>query len=570
MSIYHSNGKNHGAHTIGDDADSHHHDHEPSHIELRLHSEDFLEMFELNLPDIDMNKIEAATLDILEAVGEDPEREGLLRTPERVARAYEELLSGYRIDPVKLINDAIFNVEYDDMVIVRDIEFYSLCVPSKQLVNAVKGAKQAATVEVGESLWTLHEGRVVPTTVTNITSHQTPELVEIETEEGVIRVTLDHPFATPHGWMEAKDLEGNQIEWTHPKKLCRDRFIPTTGYYFGYAVGAMCSDGTVSNRYISLVVNDLDFARRFAQSLEQAFGVCANIEAVSRPSGFTGKDTPGFRVRVVSSYLADLFRHYVGGDAHHMRQQFPRVVLESQESMRGFIDGYVEGDGFRNKTSAGSTIISANVPFLAQFANVIGARFTPNNGPTASRLYIADSWERKHGFHREDHRTDLYESEWVTVKRVTTLEAVGYKPYTVYSFTCEPYPTFLIGGHLSHNCEHHMLPFIGRAHVAYISSGKVIGLSKIPRIVDMFARRLQVQERMTHQIAEFLNEVLQPRGVAVVLDGIHMCSMMRGVKKENASMTTSAMLGQFRLDEKTRAEFMTHITRSGSSGGFGP
>jgi GTP cyclohydrolase I len=217
---------------------------EESRMDLKLKSQDFLEMFELNLPDVDTSRIEAATAEILEAVGEDPQREGLLKTPERVARAYEELLSGYRVDPSKLINGAVFNVEYDDMVIVRDIEFYSLC-------------------------------------------------------------------------------------------------------------------------------------------------------------------------------------------------------------------------------------------------------------------------------------------------------------------------------------EHHMLPFIGRAHVAYISSGKVIGLSKIPRIVDMFARRLQVQERMTHQIAEFINEVLEPQGVAVVLEGVHMCSMMRGVKKHDSSMTTSAMLGTFRDDSKTRAEFLAHISRNSHQGGFG-
>ncbi|KXK48349.1 MAG: GTP cyclohydrolase I [Chloroflexi bacterium OLB13] len=111
-------------------------------------------------------------------------------------------------------------------------------------------------------------------------------------------------------------------------------------------------------------------------------------------------------------------------------------------------------------------------------------------------------------------------------------------------------------------CEHHMLPFLGRAHVAYIPNGKVIGLSKIPRIVDMFAQRLQVQERMTHQIAEFIDEVLQPKGVAVVMDGVHMCSMIRGVKKHGSGMTTSAMLGIFREDERTRAEFMAHIQRA--------
>jgi GTP cyclohydrolase I len=110
-------------------------------------------------------------------------------------------------------------------------------------------------------------------------------------------------------------------------------------------------------------------------------------------------------------------------------------------------------------------------------------------------------------------------------------------------------------------CEHHILPFFGRAHIAYIPDGKVIGLSKIPRIVELFARRLQVQERMTRQIADFLQEVLHPKGVAVVVEGAHMCSMMRGVKKANASMTTSTMLGGFRADSKTRAEFMEHIGR---------
>lgn len=110
-------------------------------------------------------------------------------------------------------------------------------------------------------------------------------------------------------------------------------------------------------------------------------------------------------------------------------------------------------------------------------------------------------------------------------------------------------------------CEHHMLPFYGRAHVAYIPNKKVIGLSKIPRIVEMFARRLQVQERMTEQIADFLNQVLDPQGVAVVIEGVHMCSMMRGIKKANASMVTSTVKGLLKDNPKTRAEFMEHIGR---------
>jgi GTP cyclohydrolase IA len=114
-------------------------------------------------------------------------------------------------------------------------------------------------------------------------------------------------------------------------------------------------------------------------------------------------------------------------------------------------------------------------------------------------------------------------------------------------------------------CEHHMLPFIGRAHVAYIPDGCVIGLSKIPRIVDMYARRLQIQERMTRQIAEFLFTVLNPGGVAVVVEGLHMCSMMRGVKKHDARMTTSAMLGMFRSNLATREEFLNNISRGSTA-----
>ena len=108
-------------------------------------------------------------------------------------------------------------------------------------------------------------------------------------------------------------------------------------------------------------------------------------------------------------------------------------------------------------------------------------------------------------------------------------------------------------------CEHHLLPFLGRAHVAYIPDGKVIGLSKIPRIVDMFARRLQIQENLTQQIGNCIQQVTGARGVAVVIEAKHLCAMMRGVEKQNSSMTTSMMLGRFRDDPRTRQEFLTLI-----------
>ena len=113
-------------------------------------------------------------------------------------------------------------------------------------------------------------------------------------------------------------------------------------------------------------------------------------------------------------------------------------------------------------------------------------------------------------------------------------------------------------------CEHHLLPFYGRAHVGYLPRGRVIGLSKIPRIVDMYAHRLQVQERLTVQIANLLMEHLAPKGVGCVVEATHLCTMMRGVKKQEATMVTSSMLGTFRRDARTRAEFLTFIHRSDS------
>ena len=111
-------------------------------------------------------------------------------------------------------------------------------------------------------------------------------------------------------------------------------------------------------------------------------------------------------------------------------------------------------------------------------------------------------------------------------------------------------------------CEHHLLPFFGRAHVGYLPQGRVIGLSKIPRVVDMYAHRLQVQERLTQQVASFLMERLEPKGVGCVIEATHLCTVMRGVRKQEATMVTSAMLGTFRRDARTRGEFLTFIGRT--------
>lgn len=506
--------------------------------------------------------MQALTKSLLEEIGENPKREGLQDTPRRVTDMFAELTEGYAMDPKQILSRE-WN-EVSGMVVAKDISFFSLCVPSKQLVNTVEGVKQAATVKVGDKFWTLDSGRVVATTVTAVSRRKTQDLVEVITNEGTLRVTPDHPFATPEGWVEAADLEGKQVEWTPPRSLCRARYRPKVGYPLGYAIGAVSSDGSVGDRWISLVVNDRSFARKFSHSMKGAFGVESRIERVTRPSGFLQRQVPGSRVRIVSSYLADTFREWTSGDADHMRQRFPRVVLNSRGSLRGFLDGYVDGDGFGLKNASGSMVVSSNVEFLREMAQVIDARFTPSKDPSRSHLYISNRWDKpgwfkKHGFQQEDHRTDLVESEFIDVLSVKPVRAEGTKPYTVYSFKCSPYPTFLIKGHLSHNCEHHLLPFHGKVHIGYIPSKAVVGLSKLVRLVDCFSKRLQLQERMTKQIADALNENLHPHGVVVVVQARHLCMEMRGVRS-GADIITSEIRGQFEKFE-TRNEFFEMLRK---------
>ncbi|AIG80640.1 Hypothetical protein AJAP_39295 [Amycolatopsis japonica] len=510
-------------------------------------------------PVFDQDRAEKAVRELLLACGEDPDRDGLLETPARVARAYREMFAGLYTEPDHVL-DRTFDEAHEELVLVTDIPMFSTCVPSKQTVNAVGGRKQAAEVEVGDKLWTLSGGKVEETTVTEISSHQTRELVEVTTAGGSFKVTPDHPLATPKGWVEAKDVEGSFIEWTHARKLCRDRWKPKFGYDFGYVIGATCSDGTVAERYVSLVVNDRDFAKKYAESLYRAFGIEAKLEPVTRPSGYLERDVPGFRVRVVSSFLADLMRQYVGGDAHHQRQRFPMVVLNDRSTFNGFLDGYIDGDGCDDKRHPGRLITSANIPFLEDLATIIGARFTPRKAP-ASVLYVADRWFERHGFPQDDYTTDLIESDYVEVESVRPVKATGTKPYTVYSFKCEPHPTFLIAGHLTHNCEHHLLSFHGVAHIGYIPNehGKVTGLSKLARLVDLYAKRPQVQERLTSQVADALMRKLEPRGAIVVVEAEHLCMAMRGIRKPGARTTTSAVRGLLQSSASSRAEALDLI-----------
>ena len=320
---------------------------------------------------------------------------------------------------------------------------------SKMLVSLVDGWAQAKNVAPGSVLWTLDGDRTVQTTVEGVAAVKGRDAVEVVTDHTTFVVSPDLLLATPDGWTHAADAAGMSVAWTHARKLCRERLTIWPGYEFGYFVGATCADGTVGKNYVSLVVNEEAFAARYARALTACTGLPARLEAVTRPSGYLKRDLPGFRVRVVSSYLSDALRHYAGGDAHHMRQRFPRVVLRDIDTFEGFLDGYVEGDGCPIKGWNAHVITSANVPFLAEIAPIIGARFTPRaKEKGASRLCVSDRWVSRGTFRPEHHPLDPPERSWIQVREVRPRPALGTKPFTFYSYRLAPHPTFLVNGHL--------------------------------------------------------------------------------------------------------------------------
>ncbi len=521
--------------------------------------------------------IEKLILELLKELGEDARRPGLERTPERVAKALRYLTSGYAKDLKEVLNDALFVEEYDEMVLVKDIDFFSLCVPSKQLVNAVGGVKPARRVEPGDRLWTLDQGRLRQTTVTRVASRKTREMAEVRTTRGSFRVTPDHPVMTETGWCEAQALKpGTTVEWINPRSLCREIREPKPGYPLGYVLGATAADGSVQDgRRICLVVKSADFAEKYREMFARAFPASTpTIEQVRVPSSFLGREIPMHRVRVVSGYIGEKFCRWFGISENGSKSktksfQFPRVITSSREMIQGFLDGNCDGDGYSSK-SGGRFIISSNAQFLSELGGYLRTPLAKagKGRDDCFRIYVSQRWDQagwfgKHGFRQQSDFYVPIDSAHVTVREVRRLSSPR-KPYTVYSFKCEPYPTFLVAGHLTHNCEHHLLPFFGKCHVAYLPGKKIIGLSKLPRLVEMFSRRLQVQERLTTQIAQTLQEALQPRGVAVVLEAVHLCMIMRGVEKQNSKAVTSAMLGVFRDRPETRAELMELIKSRGS------
>ncbi len=518
---------------------------------------------------MDKKSIEQAVSVILKAIGEDPTREGLLGTPRRIADMYEELFAGLTQDPRELLEVGFDDEDHHEMVIVKDIPFHSMCVPSEQLVDAVGGQKRAADVRVGDWLYTLDRGELRTTRVVAVSRRPTREVVGVTPADSTpVFVTPEHPIMTPDGWRPAGQLDvGDRIEKTHPHRYARRRYPIAEGYDLGYVLGAVAADTSIQDsRRISLCVRDRDYARRVASSFGRAFGNTPEIEATKVPSGLLGRPVHMYRVRVVSSYIGGLMLNWFRSEdrtKETIRFHLPRGLLRTREMTRGFLDGCIDGDGYA-VPKTGRMIVSRNRRVRRDLAPVVGARPSPS-GDCAMRLDVGYRWHqpgwlRHRGFVPTHDAYDLRDSQWAGVAKVSSLRADGATPYSVHTFTCDPYPTFSIAGVLTHNCEHHFLPFHGVAHVGYIPQGRILGVSKVARLVEMLARRPQVQERLTSQIADFLCQGgLGAAGAGVVIEAEHLCMTARGIKKPGSKVVTSATRGVFREDPRTRAEFFAIV-----------
>jgi GTP cyclohydrolase I len=515
----------------------------------------------------DHDKIRAGVRLLFEGLGLDPDAPEIVGTPDRVARMYDEVYSGLLVDPADVL-DVVFEEGHDELVLIRDIPFASTCVPSKQKVNAVGGAKRAAAVSVGDRLWTLDERmQLVETEVVSVRSRKVRDLVRLRVGTTSLQLTPDHPVFTPEGWRPAGELAaGDRVRWINARKLCMDRYEVQEGYALGYVLGAVGSDASIQEgRRVSLVVNDLAFAEKYQKCLHEALGLDAHIDAIDVPSGFLQKLVPMYRVRFVSRHVASMLLNWFGGSKATREFHFPQVVMRSHEMMSGFLDGYIDGDGSLDARNNSRTIVSANLQFLAELGAVLHTKPVPRPEGTAT-LRVSAHWARagwygKPGFEPREVPLLPPEAPWTALDEVQPLPAGGTKPFTVYSYQCEPYPTFLVGGVLTHNCEHHLVPFVGRAHVGYIpnSRGQVTGLSKLARLVDLVAKKPNLQERITSTVADTLMKGLDPRGVIVVVEAEHFCMTMRGVRKPGSVTVTSAVRGIMRDDPATRAEVMSFI-----------
>ncbi|MFH0877452.1 MAG: GTP cyclohydrolase I FolE [Candidatus Omnitrophota bacterium] len=451
-----------------------------------------------------------------------------------------------------------------------------MCVGRRMCVYTKHGVKFAEKINIGDELLTFDKNRnLCITKVKEVFKRNVREILNLKISGGMqIKVTPEHPlYVEERGWIEAKDLsEGDEILVVRNRRGIKQRkSLPIKkDYHLGYFIGALASDGSVWRNAVRLEVNEKQFAEKFASSVEASFGLSAKVEHIQKPSGFLKKTIEQYRVRVVCGELIRLVEDIFEGKKKAKTFHLPRIVLENKEIFKGFLHSYLDGDGSIYIDKKGkfkyARIYSNNKVFLEELASALQSRVGKHGDNGEYGLHVPAQWlfdlKRKDFYKPFIPSKDIFKFKNYEIRSIEKIELKEkrFKGYDVYNFSCSPENTFIVNGVWVHNCEHHLLPFIGKAHVAYIpKGGRVTGLSKIARVVEILSKRLQVQERLTTEIADIIMAKLKPLGVMVVVEAEHMCMSMRGVKKPGVMTVTSAVRGIFKENEKTRSETLALI-----------
>jgi len=451
---------------------------------------------------------------LIQFIGEDPTRQGLLETPKRVAKAWQHWTSGYSKKPediLKVFEDGADGC--DEMVIIRDIPFYSHCVIGSTFVETPKGRVPISKLTNGDLIYTMNPLTMelaITKCVNPRITQRNAKLVSLHTDNDTLICTPDHKILLTTGeWKEAQNLKNG------------DRLASLYRSTETVFSGAQSYSKLIASRYT-----------RWHDGIK-----------------INGESKGILEHRFVKSFLDST--DYSDGRSfitHHINEELWDNSPENLEILT------IAQHNLAHKR----TEKLANNQNRKNAAAIASGREEVREKRSASvKAYWDKLKENKVAYEKRCKLT----SDGIQKARNHVVIGVQPLDYTedVWCMTVPETQLFFANGIAVHNCEHHLAPFFGTASVTYIPDGHIVGLSKISRIVDMFSRRLQVQERLTNQIADALNDNLQPKGVGVVISARHLCMESRGICQQGHSTITSSLRGVLKENDSARAEFLTLI-----------
>lgn len=433
---------------------------------------------------------------MIEYIGENPEREGLIETPERVVKSWKKLYGGYEQDPADVLK--IFKDDSsDEMVILKDIEFYSTCVIGSTLIETPSGRIPIEHLKDGDWVYCFDEN-TEDFTIQKCSNprliKRNQKLVEVYCESDTLFCTPEHKILTFKGWKRADDLQPG------------DRIVSMKR-------GAIKQDGM--RPYLSMS------SRKRATPEARFVYECLYGEN--------------------SDHIHHINRQVWNNDPSNLKG------LSSKEHMK--FHATVDGAGERLKRS--------------NWTKGQVLKYQKNRAKGFYKFHENKNSEEYKEMIRK--RSESVKESWKTRRLAVNHKVIAIKRVSwrsdVWCMDVEKYHNFVAQGMVIHNCEHHLLPFFGKAHIAYIPNGKVVGVSKLARILEIYSRRMQIQERICRQVTEALMKHLNPLGAACMLEAKHFCMTSRGVEKQNSVMVTSSLEGVFRDDPAVKSEFLSLINR---------